>query len=1035
MNILIHGTLLNPGGISHHTKEFSKFLSKYHNVKIRNFNIPFSWTNYTGPDVYKNLDELDDIHHKMLYQQSLRDSNDNLIDFPLSGYDEFFKPDFHLIMAEANHYYHYQDYDKPVIVYFPWETTKLNDAFLEKLKNVDYIWVPSEWQLNVLKENGVNPEKIKVVPEGVDPIKYNPINTNNKKLRILHIGTWEYRKSSYEIINAFLNVFGDSDNVEFRIGVNNKFRKQDGPLETFRKFGLPIQKNIVFLDTLYEEDYINEIQNADVYVSCARSEGWNLPLIQSLACGVPSIYSKCGGQLEFTKENIGVGINIIGEEPAQKIIKINGNKWNWDLYTHIGGNLYLPDYQHFENELKNLYNSWLNGKYDTYKKQALLDSVFITKNFNWNKIAENATNILNKYMEEKNNKNKIYYLIHSVSFGDTLAATPTLRYLSQSHNQKINVVSHKKHIFKNNPYVNDCLSFNEFNDLDILDIIKYESFTYAGRQDNNGIEKKFSHIDTRQLHAIDLGFQLMPHQMKYDYNPDYVELEYDLPEKYVVCHITQNWANRTWDTKNWQRLINWLSENKIFTILIGQDHSEKLHDSISIDPLIKVCPKLENLYGLDLTNKIELEEMYQVIKSSFVIVTMDTGPLHIAGCTDTHILQLGSATNPLLRIPYRNNTQNYKYDFVGGSCNIFCNSDLKYNVKEWGHINSIAPLTDCAENKPTFECHPHVDKVIDKLKEIIKFQEENKYLEFFELLPDNDEDRINFNFKKTTNDVVSIVVKDVTTGLLRDEYTNKCVRQEDGYFWWTPMPGKIKNLGDVDLYFYLNGIQQGKKRLYYDGGLDLNINGEKYKLDYLDGHDYPTFWEIFIHCEYDKEPLCVVEEGDVVLDIGANKGFFTLDALQKGASKVYSVEPVKHSYEQIKKLLNDFPNVEPINKAISETNGTITMFVDSDASVSNCVTSHGHIFGRDSNKVEVESVNINTLIEQINEKINFMKVDCEGSELELFKTISEKNLKNIDKLVIETHGDEIDKFVYDSIISNNFRVYRHNNILFAVNEN
>ena len=630
---------------------------------------------------------------------------------------------------------------------------------------------------------------------------------------------------------------------------------------------------------------------------------------------------------------------------------------------------------------------------------------------------------------------QIYYLIHSVSFGDTLAATPTLRYLSQSHNQKINVVSHKKHIFKNNPYVNNCLSFNEFNDLDIPDIIKYESFTYAGKQDNNGIEKKFSHIDTRQLHAIDLGFQLMPHQMEYDYNPDYVELEYDLPKKYVVCHITQNWVNRTWDTKNWQRLINWLSENKIFTILIGQDHSEKLHDSISIDPLIKACPKLENLYGLDLTNKIELEEMYQVIKSSSVIVTMDTGPLHIAGCTDTHILQLGSATNPLLRIPYRNNTQNYKYDFVGGSCNIFCNSDLKYNVKEWGHINSVAPLTDCAENKPTFECHPHVDKVIDKLKEIIKFQEENKYLEFFELLPDNDEDRINFNFKKTTNDVVSIVVKDVTTGLLRDRYTDQCTRSDDGHYWWVPAPGRIKNLGDIDLYFYLNDEPQGKKRLCYDGGLDLTINGEKYELDYLDGYDYSTFWEIFIYREYDKEPLCVVEEGDVVLDIGANKGFFTLNALQKGASKVYSVEPVEHSYEQVKKLLNNFPNVEPINKAISETNGTITMFVDSDASASNCVTSHGHIFGRDSNKVEVESVNINTLIEQINEKINFMKVDCEGSELELFKTISEKNLKNIDKLVIETHGDEIDKFVYDSIISNNFRVYRHNNILFAVNEN
>ena len=719
MNILIHGTLLNPGGISHHTKEFSKFLSKYHNVKIRNFNIPFSWTNYTGPDVYKNLDELDDIHHKMLYQQSLRDSNDNLIDFPLSGYDEFFKPDFHLIMAEANHYYHYQDYDKPVIVYFPWETTKLNDAFLEKLKTVDYIWVPSEWQLNVLKENGVNPEKIKVVPEGVDPIKYNPINTNNKKLRILHIGTWEYRKSSYEIINAFLNVFGDNDNVEFRIGVNNKFRKQDGPLETFRKFGLPIQKNIVFLDTLYEEDYIKEIQNADVYVSCARSEGWNLPLIQSLACGVPSIYSKCGGQLEFTKENIGVGINIIGEEPAQKIIKINGNKWNWDLYTHIGGNLYLPDYQHLENELKNLYNFWLNGKYDTYKKQALLDSVFITKNFNWNKIAENATNILNKYIEEKNNKNKIYYLIHSVSFGDTLASTPTLRYLSKSHRQKINVVTHKKDVFKNNLYVKDVLNFDEYFNRDLSDIIKYESHTFAGQKDGNGIEKKFSHMDVRQIHAIDLGFQLPNEDLEYDFNPEPLSLDVELPKKYVVLHVTTNWPNRTWAYDNWVELIKWLKENNIFTVLVGAGYKESLHLSYSDGSLIKDCPMFDDYYGLDLTNKGSIGDMYWVIKGSQCIVTMDSGPLHLASCTDAHIIQLGSAINPAFKRLYRNGDWNYKYHFLGGSCTLFCNTNLFYNVKEWGDINSVPPQPNCLENKPTFECHPHIDKVIDKLKEIL----------------------------------------------------------------------------------------------------------------------------------------------------------------------------------------------------------------------------------------------------------------------------------------------------------------------------
>jgi ADP-heptose:LPS heptosyltransferase len=136
--------------------------------------------------------------------------------------------------------------------------------------------------------------------------------------------------------------------------------------------------------------------------------------------------------------------------------------------------------------------------------------------------------------------------------------------------------------------------------------------------------------------------------------------------------------------KNWQKLVDLLAENKIFTVLVGKDHSEKVHDSISIDPLIKKCPKLDNLYGLDLSNKLDLDGMYHVINNAKVLITMCSGAMNIGGCTDTHILQVGSAQNPLLRIPYRNNTQNYKYDFVGGSCSIFCNMDLKYNVNGVG---------------------------------------------------------------------------------------------------------------------------------------------------------------------------------------------------------------------------------------------------------------------------------------------------------------------------------------------------------------
>lgn len=713
MNILIHGTVIGLGGIAHHTREFSKSLSKYHNVKIRNFNVDHDvWDGYDGPNVFRNIKELEPIHHKILHQQTLWEDG-RLKDFKLSGYDNSFIPDIHIIMTEANHHYHFQNYGKPVIAYFPWETTKLYQNFLDRLQKFEGIWVPSEWQKQVLVESGIDNNKISVVNEGVDPNKFYPINKERDgKLRILHIGPWEYRKSTYEIIKTFVKLFENNDDVELRLSIHSKINSEyDTPENTFKKYGLPILKNIVFLDTLSEDEYVKEIQNTDLYLSCSRSEGWNLPLIQALACNIPSIYSKCSGQLEFTNEDAGIGIDIVGQYPATRKLKVNNVDWCWDVYGDYPGDLYEPNYKQLEDEIFNFYHSYKKGK--TYPNT----SNVIHKNYDWNVISIKTNEILKKY---KNIGMKpIYYLIHSVSFGDTLAATPTLRYLSECHERKLNVVTHNTHIFKNNPYIDKCISFSEFNNLYDKDIIKYESFTNAGHKDGNGIEKKFSHIDLRQIHAMDLGFQLMPHQMEYDYFADPVDLPYEFPETYIVCHITQNWPNRTWPTEKWQRFVDIMAENKIFTVLVGKDHSEKVHDSISVEPIVKKCPKLNNLYGLDLANKLDLDGMYHVINNAKVLVTMCSGAMNIGGCTDTHILQIGSAQNPLLRIPYRKNTQNYKYDFVGGSCSIFCNMDLKYNVKEWGDINSVPPLTECPEKKPTYECQPNADKVANKLKEIL----------------------------------------------------------------------------------------------------------------------------------------------------------------------------------------------------------------------------------------------------------------------------------------------------------------------------
>jgi FkbM family methyltransferase len=627
---------------------------------------------------------------------------------------------------------------------------------------------------------------------------------------------------------------------------------------------------------------------------------------------------------------------------------------------------------------------------------------------------------------------KIYYIIHSNSFGDTLAATPTLRYLSKAHQSKINVVTHNKNVFKHNPYIDQLLGFDEFVGTIGDNILKYESFTFPGQVDRNGIEKKFSHIDTRVLHAMDLGFQLLPEDMSYDFYPDPQELDVVLPSEYVVLHTTTNWPNRTWNKDNWQKLINWLAENKIFTVLIGFGYKEQLHSSLSDTPLEKVCPHFDNLYGVDLTNQGSISDMWWILNNAKCLITMDSGPLHLAGCTDTTIIQLGSAINPKFRAPYRKGTQDYKYHYVGGTCEIFCNSNLSYNVIHWGDINHIPPQPGCLENKPTFECHPSLDQVMTIINNLIRVNSDNHKNDYIEFLPLDDDGNLKYNFFKTSDDIIKLVIRDVTTGLYRDRMEQKCERFEDGVYWWYPMPGTIRDLGDFDLEIYINDNYLETKRFYVPGGKKLVINGEEFYFDKLHGSEYPTFWEIFINDDYNRVSSCMVEPGDVVLDIGANFGFFALDSVQKGASKVYSLEPYHKAFEHVEYLSTKFPEIQAINKAVYKDNNGVEMFIDENASATNCLTSYGELFNRSSNVVKIESTTINDLFDEIGTNVDFLKIDCEGCEKEIFETITIKNLRSVKKLVIETHSDEIDDYIFNKLIDNNFKVYKYDQILYAV---
>lgn len=314
----------------------------------------------------------------------------------------------------------------------------------------------------------------------------------------------------------------------------------------------------------------------------------------------------------------------------------------------------------------------------------------------------------------------------AAAIGDLISATPTIKKLSEIYKSQITVISTHPYLFENIPYVEESIHFDKYPEEVLSQMYDlHKTFFLLGKQDSRGIEFKHAMCDIRQFHAKDLGFLLTPNEMTCDYFPlakkDCLD-KFNLPEKYVVIHPAQSWSSRTWSKYNWQALCISLEDLNIPVIVVGKDAREESVNGTTIKSVFKLDIK----NGLDLSNKTSLDETWHILNNSECVITMDSGILHLAGTTDTNIVQLGSSIKPEYRAPYRKGKQDYKYEYIVGGCNLHCASDLKYSLRDWGHIQSVTLIANCLENKSSFECNPTFNKVVDSVKKIWNNESNNK---------------------------------------------------------------------------------------------------------------------------------------------------------------------------------------------------------------------------------------------------------------------------------------------------------------------
>jgi len=175
--------------------------------------------------------------------------------------------------------------------------------------------------------------------------------------------------------------------------------------------------------------------------------------------------------------------------------------------------------------------------------------------------------------------------------------------------------------------------------------------------------------------------------------------------------------------------------------------------------------------------------------------------------------------------------------------------------------------------------------------------------------------------------------------------------------------------------------------------------------------------------EYRKRMLFerLVKPGMTVLDIGANKGYFSFISckLMKGEGRVLSFEPDFENCGWIEKSIaaNNYKNIKLFPIALFDKNARLTLFRGQKSGHHSLVENKG----LGSTIIEARRLD-NVLFQESIEKTDLIKIDVEGAEIQVLQG-AENTLKNQSpKLIIDLHNIDKGK-LFDLLDSAGYKVF------------
>lgn len=251
------------------------------------------------------------------------------------------------------------------IGYHPWESTELQEGWVDIMNDTDEIWTPSpliaEWYI----EAGVK-VPVFVYEHGIDHVWSPVLRTPGNKTRYLHVGAEATRKGGWDTLRHFRTAFMKNQDVEFTMKmINSSWAGLDRVGKTNiinRTFGFEQLKNL-----FYEHD---------IYLYPSWGEGFGLTPLQAMASGMPTI---CTGAWAPYKQFLDPDLILDST--------LSNHRWQ-EIHP---GKMFKPDWDQFVDLMRYSYDN-----FEKVAERAFATAPKVHEYYDWDRLTSEVFGALEK---------------------------------------------------------------------------------------------------------------------------------------------------------------------------------------------------------------------------------------------------------------------------------------------------------------------------------------------------------------------------------------------------------------------------------------------------------------------------------------------------------------------------------------------------------------------------------------------------------------------------------------------------------------